>query len=736
MKRFYLFLFIFLHVTIYAKELTNVTLQLSWLNQFQFAGYIIAKEKGFYKDVGLDVYIREFSEANIYKPYDFRVTKSSVLIDAAIKNDVVALGVIFQKSPMMLMSLASSNINSPKDLVGKNVMMTIEARAMADIIGMISSQNIKLVDVNFKQHSYNLNDLIEKKCDAMACFLTNEPFLLDQKGIKYNILHPKDYGFDFYEDFLITTTSFLDKNPKLTKDFYEASLKGWRYAIENIDESARIIYEKYNTQGKSLYSLIQEGEVTKELVLDSEGNIGVIDKVKLAEMLSVFKTIGLINSDFDFSKFIYEYNEPPLFRFYFTPEELNIFISFSVLIFLFIVAIIFYNYRLKVEKLQKQIAQQEVDIHKEYSQNILNSMGNVVLLINNETDDIVMVNEEFYKLFEVDTIKNFNQKYGSFGDLFIKRDGFIKKDYDGISWIKHIEKNSTKANKILLECPDAKQRIFFVSIKSINNDEKISICVLTDITDLQAWENKVFRDMKLEALDYLMLNLAHQWRQPLSIISTAASSIIFEIENELDTKKNTIDYSKAILNTTKSLSSTLDTFMMDSKKQKVFDYILFDEIFKQIDLLFESSFKNLNIEFIKNIDMGDSSKLSVPEYVFVLISSLIQNSIDQFMVCSVENKLIFLDIKLEKNTFIIDIYDNGGGASDDVLSKLFEPYLTTHHQSQGKGLGLFSIKQLITKYNGGKIHIDNKKFNYQNNIYKGFWVHIVLNVNNLIDTNQ
>ena len=79
---------------------------------------------------------------------------------------------------------------------------------------------------------------------------------------------PKNFGFNFYEDLLFTSKDFASRNPKLVKDFYNATMKGWKYAFDNIEETAQIIYEKYNTQNKSLKALIFEANEMKKLVYD------------------------------------------------------------------------------------------------------------------------------------------------------------------------------------------------------------------------------------------------------------------------------------------------------------------------------------------------------------------------------------------------------------------------------------------------------------------------------------
>ncbi len=298
MNIFKLFGFIFiLYVNLNATD--KVSLQLEWLHQFQFAGYYMAKEKGFYKEKDLDVEIKEYKNGThltqdvLNSKSDFAVGKSSLIIDGLEGKDIVLLSAIYQSSPMVLIALDNPNTQGIKDLKGKQVSLTSDAKLMAGINSMLVSNGLNSKDMKYIKHSFNIEDLINGKTDAMACYLSNEPYILDQKNIKYKIYDPKDYGFDFYGGILFTSKKELENHPLRVKHFREASLKGWRYAFENIEETAKLIFEKYNTQNKTLDSLIYEGEVLKKLSGYNEGLLGKIDKKKVKELKRLYSLLFL-----------------------------------------------------------------------------------------------------------------------------------------------------------------------------------------------------------------------------------------------------------------------------------------------------------------------------------------------------------------------------------------------------------------------------------------------------------
>lgn len=305
-----LLILIFTTNLLYSKE--KVTLQLDWLHQFQFAGYYIAKEKGYYEENNIDVTIKEFDYKTdliknvLEKEGNYSVGKSSLIIDKMQGKDIVLISAIYQSSPMVLISLKNNNIETIQDLKNKKVMLTPDARSAASINAMIKSQGVNLDFINFIPHSFKLNDLIEGKTDAMGSYLSNEPYILNQKGIDFNVLNPADYGFDFYGGLLFTSNKELLNNPSRVKNFHDATIKGWKFAFDNIEETAQLIYKKYNSQNKTLDALIYEGIVLKKLAMHDKGLLGDINKNKIDELKRLFLILGFNkNNDFNIDDLIF-----------------------------------------------------------------------------------------------------------------------------------------------------------------------------------------------------------------------------------------------------------------------------------------------------------------------------------------------------------------------------------------------------------------------------------------------
>ena len=310
-----IFLLLFLITSLFSNNLQKVSLQLMWLDQFQFAGFYIAKEKDFYQKVGLEVEFKKFHNSTnvlnevLEKKADFGISSTSLIVDKSKNKDVVVLGAIFQTSPLVLLALENSDLNSLKDLVNKRLMITQEQLEFATLKAMLISQNIDINSIKILPHSLNTDDLVNKNTDLMLSYATNEPFLLKEKGYESKIFYPKDYGFDFYEDLIFTTGEFARNNPRIVKDFYEASMEGWRWAFDNLEQTVNIIYEKYNPQNKSKEALLFEALEMKKLVFDEHGEIGKISKEKINLIINTYKVMGLIKNEIDLNTLLFEHND-------------------------------------------------------------------------------------------------------------------------------------------------------------------------------------------------------------------------------------------------------------------------------------------------------------------------------------------------------------------------------------------------------------------------------------------
>uniref|UniRef100_UPI004047F794 diguanylate cyclase n=3 Tax=Aliarcobacter sp. TaxID=2321116 RepID=UPI004047F794 len=303
--------------------LEKVTLQLHWKHQFEFAGYFMAKEKGFYKDVGIDVDILEYhnginiAETVIKNEHTFAIGYSSTILDEINTNKIVLLSANFQSSPHVLVSLKSSNINSIRDFKNKKIMVGSEERKSAAFISMLQANGVSFDDMIIEEPSFKVEHLIDGTIDLASYFYTNETYTLDKKAIPYNIWNPKDYGFDFYSDILFTSKKELEKYPVLVENFRAASLRGWKYAFDHIDETTEVILQKYNSQNKTQGELLYEARGLKELAYKENIPLGTIQRDKVQRIIDIYTLLGLYKNNTNIDELIYKESN----KFYLTPIE-------------------------------------------------------------------------------------------------------------------------------------------------------------------------------------------------------------------------------------------------------------------------------------------------------------------------------------------------------------------------------------------------------------------------------
>lgn len=307
-----LFLSLLLMSITWAKE--SVTLQLSWLHQFQFAGYYVAKEKGYYSRAGLDVTILDAHNKQdplksvMEGKAHYGVGRSSLIVDYIKGTPLVLMAAIFQSSPMMLLTRKDANIHTAKDLINKRVMLTGDTIEGAEMQAMLRSVGLRSSDLKLQEHSYDPMSLARGETDAMVSYLSNEPYILKKAGVETHSIHPKEYGFDFYSDILFTTKEETLKNPQRVEAFYDASIQGWLWAFDHIEETAALIHKHYNPQKKSLDALIYEGKVLKELAFRPNIAFGTVDPVRLEMIAQGYRLMGVVHSIPSFTPLLYTHN--------------------------------------------------------------------------------------------------------------------------------------------------------------------------------------------------------------------------------------------------------------------------------------------------------------------------------------------------------------------------------------------------------------------------------------------
>ena len=257
--------------------------------------------------------------------------------------------------------------------------------------------------------------------------------------------------------------------------------------------------------------------------------------------------------------------------------------------------------------------------------------------------------------------------------------------------------------------------IYFIYSKIAKDKERLMIDAIR--------EKQIVEQSKLADMGNMIGNIAHQWRQPLSVISTLASSM--KLKNEFNMLKNEEinEYSDNIVKQTKYLSNTIDTFRDFVKEEKELkEVILQSRINKAIEIT-RASLESHHIELINNIDYEKpiKIKITVGELVQVLIN-IINNAKDAIVENNINDGWIKIELNRFEDKVEITVEDNAGGIPENIISRIYEPYFTTKHKSQGTGLGLHMSYKITTESLQGRLYVKNTENGAK------FFVEIPLNV--------
>ena len=280
--------------TVHALE--KVSLQLKWLHQFQFAGYYVALEKGFYRDVGLDVEIRQggpFIDAMVdvgSGKADFGVCASGVVLPQPGQQKAIVLGVIFQHSAANILVPSRTRINALSELTGHRLM---DASGSDDLAAMLKQQGVDYAALPRVEHTGNPLDLLAGKADAMVSYVTNEPFIFEQNGVPFRSFTPRTFGFDFYGDNLCTSEALSRRKPAMVQAFLAASLKGWEQALADKQDAVELILRNYPVI-KSREALMFEAVRTEALIQPGLIKLGSQTVERWHAIARIYQDLGML----------------------------------------------------------------------------------------------------------------------------------------------------------------------------------------------------------------------------------------------------------------------------------------------------------------------------------------------------------------------------------------------------------------------------------------------------------
>ena len=497
-------------------------------------------------------------------------------------------------------------------------------------------------------------------------------------------------------------------------DISNQSLVGSVNSILIFDGNNNLLSKNYNI--KTEYKKIQLTNTNETLNIKEDNNQYLIHRTDIKEEEVLLGYVILVFDTNEINNYINKNKSNTL-----------LIIFLEILISTFIAYILGKSLTEKLTKLtliaEKIGDGEKVEIHREKTKNEISKLNNSIAKMYH---DINLRNEKlkeakivFDNIKEAIIILDQNKNILSANDSFfnltsykieeIKESNFFKKMEINIDDIALFKDNNYK-EEIIIKIKNDKYITALLNIsilKELDGTIKNYIIFIVDITKEKKREELLQIQSKMATMGEMIGNIAHQWRQPLSAISSAASSVDLQSELDILTKEELHQTLNIIIKSTKYLSETIEDFRNFFKSDKEIKEFDLDELISSLDKILLSSLKHNDIDFSLIKSKNHIHIFGYKNELMQALLNIINNAKDALILNKISNKEIIVNIKDEENDLIIEISDNAGGIPDNILPKIFEPYFTTKHQSQGTGIGLYMTHTIITQHFKGEIKASN-----------------------------
>lgn len=241
---------------------TDVTLRMSWFPFQDYAPFLVAQEKGFYAEEGLNVKMIPGKGSGISTKLvasgenDFGIAAADVVLIAKTKGmPLKAVTVIHQESLAAVYYHKSTGIKTPKDLEGKTLAVEIQGTKYQQFISFCKKNGVDITKIRIiaVDASQERPLFFKGGSDLTLQFINGMDALLKEKGLSNNVERMlfSDYGVHMYNHLIITNEDTIKNRPDIVKKFVKASVKGWEYAISHPEEAIDILVKHYPEMKKS-----------------------------------------------------------------------------------------------------------------------------------------------------------------------------------------------------------------------------------------------------------------------------------------------------------------------------------------------------------------------------------------------------------------------------------------------------------------------------------------------------
>jgi NitT/TauT family transport system substrate-binding protein len=294
------------------RVLDEVTVQLKWMHQAQFAGLYAAQEKGYYTQENLKVNFLEggqgvdIAKAVISGRAQFGImAPEDVLISRSSGGLLKAIAAIYRRSAVVFLAMADSHITRPQDFSGRTVAAGGgEGGANRDLevqfLALVKKLGLDISKINVVPFDAKCTAFIKGDVDVTPAFSTGNLIRLRLEGLKLNLIWPSDYGIHFYSDTLVTTEETIREQPGLVTRFLRATLKGWQDAIRNYEAAVTITLKYARVKDTQLQTAMMEGLLP--LVHTGEDQIGWMKPEVWQGMYDILLQEKILTAPFEVSQ--------------------------------------------------------------------------------------------------------------------------------------------------------------------------------------------------------------------------------------------------------------------------------------------------------------------------------------------------------------------------------------------------------------------------------------------------
>ena len=243
--------------------------------------------------------------------------------------------------------------------------------------------------------------------------------------------------------------------------------------------------------------------------------------------------------------------------------------------------------------------------------------------------------------------------------------------------------------------------------------------IIQEVEKSKIQQKQILDSAKLIQMGEMIGNIAHQWRQPLSVITTSATGMIMQKEYGVSTEDAEIKSLNSINKNAQYLSSTIDDFRNYIRDERKCEHFNLNETVNSFLHLVDSSIKHNNLDVVVNLEEDIKLNGYSNELIQCFIN-IFNNARDVLKEQPEDHKLLFIVTTQKKeDKVVIKFKDSGYGISENILDKIFEPYFTTKYKSQGTGLGLHMVYNIITQGMNGTIDVANVTYEHDGMTYTG-----------------